>query len=223
MKNSVEQQTSAYLESFKINGATPEGVKWNNRETQYLRFERLIELVKSDLHDSSVHDIGSGTCDLHDYLLKHNISHQYSGTEIVQEMIDFSLLKYPEINLYNRDFLQIENEKYDFIFLSGTFNLKLNSSENELLDFSMEMIKKMFKHSNKAISFNCLTSYNTFSQDDLMYFDPKYVFDYCIANLSRFVNIDECYPLFEFTVTVFHEEYIAQKFRDKAFDRYLKK
>lgn len=223
MENIIEKQTKAYLEAFNINGPTPKGTFQNNIETQYLRFERLIEFLKSDLQDSSVHDIGSGICDLHDYLLKQNVSHRYSGTEIVQEMIDFSLLKYPDIKLYNRDFLQIENEKYDFVFLSGTLNLKLNTSENEWLDYSMEMIKKMFKHSKKAISFNCLTSYNTFSQDNLMYFDPKYVLDYCITNLSRFVNIDECYPLFEFTVTVFHEEYIAQKFRDKAFDRYLKK
>jgi hypothetical protein len=223
MNKIIEYQRQAYGETFQKFGATPDGVKWNNVETQNLRFERLIKQLKNDLHNTTIHDIGSGTSDFHKFLLNNNIEHKYSGTEIVQEMIDYSLNKYPEIELFNRDFLKVENEKYDFVFLSGTLNLKLNATEAEWMDFSLKLISKMFEHAAKAVSFNCLTSYNTFSQNDLMYYNPQDILDFCIKNLSRFVVVDNCYPLYEFTITVFKDDFIASKYKSDSFTKYFKK
>jgi hypothetical protein len=220
--NIIRNQIKAYGEAFSKYGATPKGYLWSNRETQFLRFERLIHNLKDDLHDAKIHDIGPGTCDFHNFLLSKNIQHHYSGTEIVQEMIDCSIEKYPEIKIFNRNFLTIADEYYDFIFLSGTLNLKLTTNDSEWMQWSLDIINKMFQHATKAISFNCLTSYNTFSADNLMYYNPQNVLDYCIKNLSRFVILDNSYPLYEFTITVFKKEYIENKYKDEAFKKYLK-
>lgn len=223
MSNSIiHNQRKAYGETFLKYGADPKGTYQNNVETQFLRFERLIHNLKDDLQDSKIHDIGPGTCDFHNFLLNKNIQHHYSGTEIVQEMIDYSINKYPEISLFNRNFLTIEDENYDFIFLSGTLNLKLNTTHSEWEQWSLAIINKMFQHAKKAISFNCLTSYNTFSQDSLMYFNPQNVLDYCMKNLSRFVILDNSYPLYEFTITVLKKEYIKNKYKDEVFTKYFK-
>jgi hypothetical protein len=222
MNDSItERQRKAYKEAFLKYGATPMGTFQNNKETQYLRFERLIKNVVEDLHGSSIHDVGSGICDFHKFLLEKKTDHTYSGSEIVGEMTDHSLRQYPEIKLFHGDFLQIENEYYDFIFLSGTLNLKLNIDVAEWHDWALEIVAKMFKHATKAVSFNCLTANNTFSEKDLMYFVPQEIFDFCLKNLSRFVVLDNCYPLYEFTVTVFRPEYIKEKYDHESFSKYL--
>jgi hypothetical protein len=217
----LENQRKAYGETFSQYGATPKGTFQNDSDTQYLRFERLINYLKKDLSFSTIHDIGTGTCEFHKFLLDNQIKHTYSGTEIVQGMIDYSLNQYNDIKLFNRDFLQMQGEYYDFIFLSGTLNLKLDTSYDEWYKWSLEIIKKMYCHATKAIAFNCLTSYNTFSKDDLMYFNPLNILDYCIKDLSRFVTLDNSYPLYEFTVTVFKKDFIENKYTHKSFQKYF--
>jgi len=224
MNNSLlDNQRRAYGKNFSKYGATPKGTYQNNTETQYLRFERLINSLKDDLHNATIHDVGPGICDFHKFLLENQIFHKYSGTEIVQGMIDYSKNKYGDIEILNRDFLQMEGEYYDFIFLSGTLNLKLNTSYDDWLSWSLEIIKKMYDHANNAIAFNCLTSYNTFSHRDLMYFNPQNIIDFCIKELSRFVILDNSYPLYEFTVTVLKEDFIANKYKNEAFIKYFNK
>jgi hypothetical protein len=220
-KSIIENQKKAFGESFSKFGATPKGIYWNDVETQYLRFERLISNLRNDIQNSTVHDVGAGTCDFHKFLLENHICHKYSGTEIVQGMIDYSLKQYSDVDLFNRDFLQMEGEYYDFIFLSGTLNLKLNTSDADWYKWSLEIVNKMFDHSNKAIAFNCLTSYNTYSQDDLMYFNPQNIIDFCINDLSRFVILDNSYPLYEFTITVFKKDFIGEKYQHNSFKKYL--
>jgi len=65
--------------------------------------------------------------------------------------------------------------------------------------------------SSIGISFNFLTSYCTYFNESLFYLDPSKVLKFCIENLSRFVILDHCYPLYEYTVTVFSKDYIREK------------
>jgi len=74
---------------------------------------------------------------------------------------------------------------------------------------------------DKAIVFNCLTSYKTFSDPTLLYFDPIKIFDFCAKNLSRFVIIDHGYPLYEFTCTVFRPEYLSKSYNNQKFNKYF--
>ena len=217
----IENQKKIYGDAFTKHGATPKGTFQNNIETQYLRYDRLIRNLKEYLPGSTIHDVGAGVCDLHRYLLINKIEHQYSGTEIVQEMIEYSLKEYRNIKLYNRDLLKVTNETYDYTVLSGTLNLFNDIDKKNWEEYSYNIIKKMFAISRKGIAFNFLTSYNTFSQDDLIYFDPSKVFKYCIKNLSRFVVIDHSYPLYEATATVFKKDFLKSVYVGSAFDKYF--
>ena len=217
----IDNQQTAYRDAFVKHGATPMGTYQNNTETQYLRFERLIRNIKEYLHGNTIHDVGAGVCDLHRYLLSNEIDHEYSGTEIVQEMIEYSLREYPDIKLYNRDLLTVTNETYDYTVLSGTLNLVNDIDKKDWKEYSYDLIKKMYAISSKGIAFNFLTTYNTFSKDDLMYFNPCEILDYCITKLSRFVFIDHNYPLYEATVTVFKKEFLKSVYIGEAFDKYF--
>lgn len=210
-----------YGEAFAKHGATPMGTYQNNTETQYLRYERLIKNIKEYVHGDTIHDVGAGVCDLHKYLLANKIDHEYSGTEIVQEMIEYSLREYPDIKLYNRDLLTVTNEMYDYTVLSGTLNLVNEIDKNVWKEYSYNIIRKMFAISSKGMAFNFLTTYNTFNKDDLMYFNPCEMLDYCITNLSRFVLIDHNYPLYEATITVLKKEFLRSVYQGESFDKYF--
>jgi hypothetical protein len=217
----IVNQQRIYAEAFAKHGATPRGTYQNNTETQYLRYERLIKNIKEYLHGDTIHDVGAGVCDLHRYLLANKIDHQYSGTEIVQEMIEYSLREYPGIKLYNRNLLTVTNERYDYTLLSGTLNLVNKIDKKAWKKYSYDLIRKMFTISSKAMAFNFLTTYNTFNEDDLMYFNPCEMLDYCITKLSRFVSIDHNYPLYEATITVFKKEFLRSIYQEESFDKYF--
>lgn len=216
----IEEQKTKYEKNFIKNGPSPSGLFWNNRETQEHRFAMLLNNL--DLKNKfSIHDVGAGIADLHKYLNKNKINHIYSGTEIVPEMVKYINQVYPTIKIFERNILNAEDiEKYDYLVLSGTLNLKTGTAQ-EWKKFTFELLKKMFSMSKIAISFNFLTTYKNKTDENLCYFDPKEMLDFCIKNLSRFVSINHFSPLYETTITVFTQEYMKKKYKNSTYDKYF--
>lgn len=224
MNDLIKKQIEAYRPNFLEHGDSPQGTFQNNTETQYLRFSRLIKHLPINLAQSfSIHDIGSGLCDFHKYLNEQKILHVYSGTEVVQEMIEVSMKKYPDVVLFNRDVLTVaEKEVYDFVVLSGTFNLSGAIPLGEWREFCYKVIMKMFDLAKEGISFNFLTTENTFSDASLFYLSPTDAFTFCQKNLSRFIIVDQAYPLYEVTVTVLKKRPLKKEYSSQAFEKYFK-
>jgi hypothetical protein len=117
--------------------------------------------------------------------------------------------KFPEIKYYIRDILEDEVfDKYDFLVLSGTFNLPGQTDFKEWNLFTRRIISKMYSMSNCAVSFNFLSSNADYFHEKMYYENPNSILDFCLQNLSRFVIVDHSYALHEFTITVFNEDYI---------------
>jgi hypothetical protein len=220
----IEDQIKTYRENFLKHKDSPLGTYQNNRETQHLRFERIIRPFKDILTESvSIHDVGCGVCDLHQYLTSLAIKHDYSGTEVLDEMIDYARQKFPGIKLYKRDILENKpSEKYDIVVFSGGLYLPGSIAHDEWSKFVYNMINRMYELCSIGISFNLLSTYNTYQDKHLFYIDPRDMFDYCSRNLSRFVMLDSAYPLYEWTISVFKPEFMARQYSDPAFQKYLK-
>ncbi len=223
MDSLLKTQQAIYRENYLKYGDTPQGTFQNNERTIFTRFEQLLkDLLPYKPHDFSVFDVGAGTALLHTYLLQKNITHQYAGSEIVEEMISDCLKKYPGINLYNEDITKnFHSTNYDFVVLSGTFNMMQNLSEKEWKDYCYAVILKMFDLCEIGISFNMLTSYSTFTDGSLAYFNPSEVFDFCQKNLSRFTILNHGYPLYEFTITVLKKDALKEKYTEEEFKKYF--
>jgi hypothetical protein len=222
----IDKQKSLYQKNFLEHGDSPEGTYQNNQITQHLRFKSLVEdilLMEGENH-FTVHDIGSGISDMYAYLKNiPGIHFTYSGTEIVDEMVVLSAKKYPEIKIHNRDFLVTDPaEKYDYVVLSGTFNIPGEISPEEWKKFIFSMVSRMFLHANKGIAFNFLTTYKTLTNPDLYYVDPKEIFDFCSTNLSRFVSLKANYPLYEVSCVTWKKEFLHSKHADPALEKYFK-
>lgn len=215
-------QLNVYQPAFLEHGDSPKGTHQNNQETQYLRFEMLTGHLLNDRTHSTIEDIGCGICDLYGYLKTRNVNFTYSGTEIVSEMIDFAEQKYPGITIKNRNILIDPNSgKYDFVVLSGTLNMPGSIQQTEWKSFCYSLIRRMYGMCNKAISFNFLTTHNTFNDPNLFYLDPAEAVDFCLKSLSRFVDMQHNYALYEGTITVYRESYIQSEYGDGVFAKYF--
>jgi len=218
----IDEQLKVYQPEFVKYGDSPKSTRQNNKETQHLRFQMLTGHLLNDHTHNTIEDIGCGICDLYGYLKNQNLEFTYSGTEIVEEMILLAKEKYPEITLKNRDILSAsEQEKYDFVVLSGTLNMPGNITNEEWGEFCLSLISGMYNMCDKAIAFNFLTTHRTFTDPTLFYFNPSELLYYCINNLSRFVEIKHNYPLYEGTITVYRENYIQEQYKNPAFDKYF--
>ncbi|HSI82173.1 MAG: trans-aconitate 2-methyltransferase [Candidatus Methylacidiphilales bacterium] len=219
----IQNQLEIYREHFLEHGDTPEGTYNQNDAIQNLRFERLIKNLDIETSSSTLHDVGCGICDLYAYLKSRNFPVSYSGTDIVNEMKALALQKYPDIEYHVRNILEdAVEDKYDYVVLTGTFNIPGGVSEDDWRSFSRAMITKMFSMARLGIAFNFVTSHTDYRHDDMFYENPAEVLDFCIKNLSRHVILDHGYPLYEYTVTVLKPEQLASRYPDQRLQKYLK-
>ena|ERR1700741_3682448 len=220
----IEDQIRIYKDNFIQHADSSLGTFQNDRATQYMRFEHIIKPFLDILNErTSFHDFGCGSCDMYQYLADRNIKVDYSGTEVIQEMIDYAEKKYPGIKLHNRDVLkEVVTDKYDVVVFSGGLYFPGAVPKDEWKKFVFGIIDKMFEMCKVGISFNLLTTYCDYQTDNLFYLDPKEILDYCITKHSRFVNLEHSYPLYEWTMTIYRKEYIKQKYTQPEFQKYLK-
>ena len=224
-KRIIQDQIDTYLNNFLINKESSLGTFQNDRVTQHMRFEHIIAPFKEILNEETTfHDFGCGCCDMYEYIKLNKLKLKYSGTEIIQEMIDHARLKHPGIELYNRDVLNEKvADKYDIVVFSGGLYLPGSIPHNEWKDFVYNVINKMWEMSSIGISFNLLTTHSEYKHNNLFYVDPMEMFNYCVGNFSRFVKLDHAYPLYEWSISVFNQDYIIDKYNEPELNKYLKK
>jgi hypothetical protein len=99
-----------------------------------------------------------------------------------------------------------EIPKVDYAVASGVFNIKLDTSYEDWMQYAMDSLEKLNNLTQKGFASNFLTSYSDpermQSRLDLFYADPCYIFDYCKKHFSRWVSILHDYRLYDFTVIV---------------------
>lgn len=221
-KQVIDSQRMIYDAQIKEYGDSPKSTHNQLIEIQNLRFERLLANIDLKNH-GSIHDIGCGICDLHQYLNDRKSNLIYSGTDIVPAMKELVRSKYPEIDYYLRDIIKDNiKDNYDFVVLSGTFNLPGNIDRKEWKVFTRRMILSMYKMAKKGIAFNFLTKKADFYDPKMFYESVEDIFDFCLKKTSRHVYIDHSYPLYEFSCTVLKPNSVKERYSKKTFDKYFK-
>jgi hypothetical protein len=91
----------------------------------------------------------------------------------------------------------------DYAVASGIFNVKLDTPEDDWLEYVLDTIDSLARAANNGFAFNVLTRYSDPERrrHDLFYADPLFFFDYCKTNYSGVVLLHD-YPLYEFTILV---------------------
>ena len=181
-----------YADLFKKHGNTPAAVQHVSSADQYKRFDVLCADVSKD---NSIIDVGCGLGDMLGYLRSKGFEGKYLGLDFVDEFINHNNEFYhadPNADFMVFDILKDEfPQGYDQIILSGVFNNIMNDNDH----FAKTALKKMFDAASEQISFNMMSSYVDFTDDDLFYYNPLDIFDFCKKNLSKHLVLKHDYGL----------------------------
>jgi cyclopropane fatty-acyl-phospholipid synthase-like methyltransferase len=146
-------------------------------------------------------DAGCGLGDLSAYLkLKGYTNLDYTGIDIVPEMIAAAQKKYPDRKFSVQDLATV-NQKYDYIIASGALNIVYQSQETQF-DYICRYVTQLFEHSTVACGFNCLSihSIEDFDQDSRFYYtDPHALLAYCKL-LTKNAKLITGYLPYDFTI-----------------------
>jgi len=178
---------SFYKESIEEFGISAKGVHWNSKYTQYKRFEIITKLIKKDIKNSTLVDVGCGFSEYYNYLENnHKTPNKFIGIDCETDMIDISKKRFPNLDFYVKNVLFDELLVADYYTCSGALNI-LTIDEVEIF------IKRCFKYSKKGFIFNFLKNL-TFSRI------KKYeILDIC-EQYTKNIIIKEDYLDNDFTV-----------------------
>src|SRR3989304_6571063 len=165
-----------YRNLFLKYGSGPEVGQWSE-EGQRFRFRKLIQIA--DLKGRRVLDLGCGIGDLYPFLRERFGYVDYTGIDIVPEIVDYAAQRYPRVPFQCCDLLCEEiKESFDYVLISGMFN----NAIAECTEFLKEMCTAAFKHCSLGMGFNFLSTYHSYEDRGMSYHDPVDVLDFCLKN-----------------------------------------
>ena len=153
-----------YHDAIKEFGVSAQGVHWNNKYTQYKRFEILTKLIKKDIKSSSIIDVGCGFAEYYNYLQNNNrIPSKYIGIDCENDMVTISKRRFPNQEFYKQNILYDDLINADYYISSGALNI-LTIDEINIF------IKNCFENSNKGFLFNFLKNltFNNIKQYEIL-------------------------------------------------------
>lgn len=204
LSKSLSQISALYSKNLERNGPVSTAVGWNTPESQRLRFEKLTSVVDADPRPFSVNDYGCGYGAHLDHLLERGMKvSAYHGYDLSEQMLDSARARLSEFQgeLDLRQSTSLGTEA-DYTFVSGTFNVRFEASDEAWQKFILEKLHEIHRLSRKGFAFNLLSTYVDWQESHLFYGDPLFWFDQCKRNFSRYVSLLHDYPLYEWTILV---------------------
>lgn len=205
ISNELKKVDDLYTGNLREKGTVSTAVGWSSPESQQLRFEKLTTVIDDRSVPVSINDYGCGYGAHLEYLIKQcriPIS-AYHGYDLSQPMLAAARenLGFFEGELDLRHAQEITTTA-DFSFVSGTFNVKFDSSYDEWKAYIEAKLAEIDSYSTRGFAFNLLSTYVDWQVPHLFYGDPCYWFDLCKRKFSKRVAILHDYPLYEWTIVV---------------------
>jgi len=194
------QSTAQYYNQLaSSHGDSIQSVGWYSTETQELRF--LMLSMVGDLQEATVLDVGCGKGDLYHFLDQIGTRVTYEGIDLSAELVALAKKAYPQANIKEADFLQLEpSPRADYVLCSGAMSLK----HPDQTTYYQNFIKKMFDSAEEAVAFNMLSSFapEAVKESRFHYYDPVEVLTYCLT-LTSFVELKQSYLPNDFTIYLY--------------------
>jgi SAM-dependent methyltransferase len=202
MKIDLEKIERLYTEGIEKYGFDSRSVGWKDKESQLLRFEKLVEVIEDRSRMISVNELGVGYGAMFNFLLERGFNvKKFFGYDISKRMLEAAkdFVKDERAEFIQSDKIE---KKADYSFASGIFNVKFDIPENLWKEYIEHILSNMNEHSQKGFSFNLLTTYVDYREKHLYYGNPFYFFDFCKRNFSKKVSLLHDYDLWEWTILV---------------------
>ncbi len=168
------------ISSYPIDSS--EVIGWSSKDTQLIRFNVLTQIA--DISLSSVLDVGCGVGDFLPFLNENFSAVSYQGIDLHPKMVQLAYKKYPDGSFAELE-LQNCNRLYDYVFVSGAFNLLVEDN----LRYITDQITCLDRVAKKGIAFNLLSSYANSDEryPSLYYYNPLEIFALCKNRYERVI------------------------------------
>jgi len=152
-----------YKDDYKILG-------WEDRDSHISRFQSFITNFDIKRYDTFL-DVGCGLGTILEYFKDSNITINYTGVDILEEMIVEAKRRHSESLFYNVDVFKEDKftQTFDIVYASGIFNIDLGN--NKL--FLKRAITRFYTLANSIIGFNLLHHNSKNRESGYFYFSPE--------------------------------------------------
>jgi len=180
---------------------------WESEEAQLGRFSVLSEHI--DLNGLSLLDVGCGVGDLYGYLLRRHIDTDYTGVDILKEMVQEAKRRYPTGQFVSGDLFtsdMMTGKSFDVVYSSGIFNLNLGNNTA----FLKSALPVFFRLAGQWVVFNLLDSGHPAKSERYACFDPEEVVSWVREHAGN-VQLLRGYVPHDFTIIAgnFHKKSVV--------------
>lgn len=196
-----------YRDAYRAHGDTPAAVLWP-KDRQAIRFKALTRAIEKD--GFSVLDYGCGLAHLHDYLSARFSLFDYCGADIVPEFIAACRAKYPASRFFEADQIIGAGRSYDYIALSGVFNIRYVPDAEEHQRIVFETLRSLWPLARRALAVNFMSDAVDFQQEGAWHQNACDLLAFVRKNLSARCLLDHSYMPYEYTLTVYADAEIVR-------------
>jgi SAM-dependent methyltransferase len=195
-----------YERSFRAHGATAKGVDWGECTADLVcRYDKMAAVMPAGAAGPvSLLDVGCGFGGFYEHLLARGIAVEYTGIDVVAQMIESARARHPGVRFILGDILESsEVVQYDYVVCNGILTQKLDVPAAEMDGFAARLIRRMFSLCRTGIGFNVMTTKVNYFANNLYYRNPAEMFAWCLTEFTRHIRIDHAYPLYEYTMYLY--------------------
>jgi len=194
---------SKYKEAYKKFGKSKKAVFWP-KGRQDERFNLLTQFIKKE--DFSVLDFGCGFGDLRKYLMSKFGNFDYLGVDIVEEFIIENKKEDEKSFMLIGSEKDIPNRKFDYICISGTFNMSYFDDINDHEVRVNEILKYLFDNHLKSggvLSVDFMHDEVDYIQDGAFHINIPKMYNFITNNISKRLVINKHIFCYEVTFNIF--------------------
>ena len=186
-----------YLPLLKEFGVSSRAVDYHHEGNHRARF--LILTGIDDGSEASILDVGCGVGHFAGWLLEHGYQGDYTGIDLLPEMVERARTTNPTMRFEQADILDAAGRyKADYVMSSGIFHM----GDTPLMH---RVIAAMFDACTKGVAFNSLSTWDiTGSQRGHYLADPLETLSFC-RTLTPQILMRHDYLPHDFTVFLFRE------------------
>ena len=198
-----------YESCLEKHGDSHLGVDWPNLDDAQKRYQIMLDLVRpkeADGENISLLDFGCGTAHLYEYIQNKNLTNlTYTGLDFSEKFTEICEKKYPNVPFLTGDILDPDFKlgQFDYVVMNGVFTEKRELSFEQMWEYFKAMIAHTFKHAQKGIAFNVMSTNVDWERDDLFHLSLDKLTAFLCADLSRNFVIRNDYGLYEYTVYLY--------------------
>jgi SAM-dependent methyltransferase len=200
----MDELSKQYVISFfdtnlMLHGDRPEAVRWT-AVGQRAHFRGMLDI--GAIAGKKILDFGCGKGDLYQFLQERKVQVEYTGCDINGKLIAVAQNKYPGVDFRILDIDRaVLDEDFDFIFLCGVFNLRVEGLDEVIKD----TLIKLFARCRIGLAFNALSTHNPKKDFELHYTSPEELFSFAVRNLSPYVSLRHDRMCYDFTLFIYRE------------------